>query len=298
MSSLESDRLAVLEKSATERLAFMRQPRWFEYEEAEAILAKLDNLLSHPPTHRMPGMQILGDSNNGKTALGLEFVRRHPWDENPHGDAIIVPVVRIEMPPNPDEKRLYEEILVALRQPLRSSDSVTEKARQTRTNLSAVNCRMLMLDEFQNALALKNDRRRILIDTIKYLSNTLQIPIVIMGTAEAQVAVGRDEQLTNRLKPSWLSPWPRNEDYKRLLSSFEAILPLKGKSTLQSSETGSLIHALSEGLIGETRDLVCEAVRLALFTGRENIDTALIRELDWVAPSRRKDRPIRGKPGK
>lgn len=293
MTTAHTHREDVLEQGAPERLSFMRQTRWFQYAEAEAILARLEDLLVHPPSHRMPGMQVLGDSNNGKTALGLEFVRRHPWDENPGGDAIRVPVVRIEMPPNPDEMRLYEEILISLRQPLRSRDSLSEKSRQARANLSVVNCRMLMIDEFQHALGPRNDKRRVLIDAIKYLSNTLQIPIVVLGTAEAQVAVGRDEQLSNRLKPSWLSPWPRSVEYKRLLASFEAVLPLREKSALQSRELGGLIHDLSEGLIGETRDLICDAVAVALKTGKERVDVELVRGLDWVRPSRRKDRPLR-----
>jgi hypothetical protein len=284
---------AIRSLSAQERLSYMLQPRWFAYGEAEAILERLEDLLAHPPSHRMPGIQILGDSNNGKTALGREFVRRHPWDDNPDGEAVRVPVVRIEMPPNPDEMRLYEEILLSLRQPLRSKDSVAEKSRQVRANLSVAQCRMLMIDEFQHTLGPRNDRRRILIDTIKYLSNTLQIPIVTLGTAEAQVAVSRDEQLSNRLSPTWLNPWKRDGEYKRLLASFESVLPLREKTRLQSRELGGLIHDLSEGLIGETRDLICRAVGVALKTGKEHLDEELIRNLDWIKPSRRKDRPIR-----
>lgn len=292
-SALEAIRL----KSPEERLNFMLTPKWFAYEDAELILERMEQLLAHPPTHRMPGMQILGDSNNGKTALGLEFERRHPWDPNPDGDALKVPVVRIEMPPNPDEARLYEEILVRLRQPFRSRDSVTTKNRQVRANLTAVGCRMLMIDEFQHVLGPRNDKRRILIDTVKYLSNTLQIPIVTLGTGEAQVAISKDEQLSNRLAPYWLKRWGRNRDYQRLLASFELVLPLREKSRLQSAELGGLIHELSEGLLGETRDLLCLAVGAALRQGKETIDVALIQSLKWIKPSRRRERPARTQAG-
>lgn len=285
----------VLSLSPQERLSFMLKPRWFAYGEAEKILDKLEELLAHPPSHRMPGVQILGDSNNGKTALGMEFVRRHPWEENLEGDAVRVPVVRIEMPPNPDEMRLYEEILLTLRQPMRSRDSVAEKSRQVRANLAVANCRMLIIDEFQHALGPRNDKRRILIDTIKYLSNTLQIPIVTLGTADAQVAVSKDEQLTNRLTPTWLNPWKRDGDYKRLLASFESVIPLREKSKLHTTEMGGLIHDLTEGLLGETRNLICQAVGVALKQGKEKLDTELIRGLDWVRPSKRRERPTRKK---
>ena len=278
-----------------ERLAFARIPKWFGYAGADAILDRLEGLLEHPPTHRMPGLQILGDSNSGKTALGLEFLERHPLDPNLDGDAIRVPVVRIEVPPNPDESRLYDEILMALRQPFRAKDAVSEKSRQVRATLSSVGCRMLMLDEFQHVLGPRNDRRRIVIDVIKHLSNTLKIPIVVLGTLDAQVAVSKDEQLTNRLVPVWMPTWRMDLEYRQLLASFEVTLPLRERSHLQAREPAALILALSEGILGEIRDLLCMAVEHALRTGRERIDAELIRELPWIPASKRRLRrqPVR-----
>lgn len=143
---------AVAEGPDVERIRFMRRPKWFGYAAADAVFTRLEDLLSHPPSHRMPGLQILGESNSGKTAIGLEFLDRHPVDPNPEGDAIIVPVVRIEVPPNPDESRIYDEILIVLKQPFRAKDALSEKSRQVRAILGAVQTRMLMLDEFQHVL--------------------------------------------------------------------------------------------------------------------------------------------------
>lgn len=282
----------IAQGTAAERMIFMRKPKWFGYGGADAILQRLEELLAHPPTHRMPGLQILGDSNSGKTAIGLEFVERHPWDPNLAGDAIRVPVVRIEMPPNPDESRLYDEILMALKQPFRAKDAVSEKSRQVRANLSVVGCRMLMLDEFQHVLGPRNDRRRIVIDVIKHLSNTLQIPIVTLGTLDAQVAVSKDEQLTNRLYPLWMPVWTMNREYRQLLASFEVTLPLREKSHLQDRQMAALILELSEGLLGEIRDLLCMAVDHTLRQEKESIDVTLVRELPWIPPSKRRSRRV------
>jgi len=297
MNHLDPSVTPVMTLSPTDRLAFMRAPKWFGYTAADAILRRLEELLAYPATHRMPGLQILGDSNSGKTAIGLEFAERHPMNPNPSGDAIEVPVLRIEVPPNPDESRLYDEMFIALRQPFRARDPVSEKSRQIRTLLQVVSCRMLILDEFQHVLGPRNDRRRVVLDVIKHLSNTLRIPIVVAGTTEAQVAVSKDEQLANRLTPVWMPTWQMDGEYRRLLASFEVTMPLKQPSHLQQRDIAALILGLSEGLLGEIRDLLCLAVAHALQNGRESIDIDLLRGLPWVPPSQRRRRPALIKAG-
>lgn len=292
MDHLDPSVLPILDGSVKERLAFMRRPKWFSYAAADAILHRLEELLEYPPSHRMPGMQILGDSNSGKTAIGLEFVERHPMDPNLDGDASLVPVLRIEVPPNPDEARLYDEMFIALRQPFRARDPVSEKARQVRALLEGIGCRMLMLDEFQHVLGPRNDRRRVVMDVVKHLGNTLRIPIVVLGTTEAQVAVSKDEQLANRLSPVWMPTWRMDGEYRRLLASFEATLPLREHTHLQQRDMAALILGLSEGLLGEMRDLLCMAVTETLAQGNETVTTDLLRALPWIPPSERRRRPL------
>jgi hypothetical protein len=281
----------VLPFPAKERLEFMRRPKWFSYAAADAILDRLEGLLEYPPSHRMPGMQILGDSNSGKTAVGLEFLARHPMNPNLEGDAALVPVLRIEVPPNPDESRLYDEIFIALRQPFRARDPVSEKARQVRALLESVGCRVLMLDEFQHVLGPRNDRRRVVMDVVKHLGNVLRLSVVVLGTTEAQVAVSKDEQLANRLSPVWMPTWRMDGEYRRLLASFEATLPLREPSRLQQRDIAALILGLSEGLLGEMRDLLCAGVADALTRGQESITLELLRGLSWTPPSDRRRRP-------
>lgn len=287
---LYEDVRPVAAQPVADRLRYMRRPKWFGYAEADRILSRLEELLHHPPSHRMPGLQILGESNSGKTAIGLEFLERHPIDPNPEGEAIVVPVLRIDVPPNPDESRIYDEMLIALKQPFRAKDALSEKSRQVRAILSAVGTRMLMLDEFQHVLGPRNDRRRVVMDVVKHLGNTLQIPIVVIGTADAQVAVSKDEQLANRLHPVWMPTWRFDNQYRQLLASFEVTMPLRERSRLQDRQTAALLLELGEGLLGEIRDLLCAAVEHALKSGREQIDLALLRELEWIPPSKRRER--------
>lgn len=288
MDHLAPSAAAIINASPAERLAFMRKPKWFGYTAGDEILDQLESLLLYPETHRTPGLQILGDSNSGKSAVGLEFLARHPFDPNLDGDAIRVPVVYIEMPPGPDQSLLFEEILSKLNQPFRAKDSLAIKKKQVRAMLSTIGCRMLMIDEFQHVLGPRQDKRRILIDTIKHMSNDLKIPIVVMGTTEAHTAVSKDEQLINRMPAVWMPTWRMDDEYKRLLATFEVIIPLRERSRLQTREMAALVLELSEGRIGEIRDLLCLGVQEALKRGIEKLDASFIRSLAWVAPSKRR----------
>src|SRR5256712_4207273 len=106
----------------------MRRPRWIGYTRAKQLLDKLDDLLTHPKTHRMPNLLIVGDTNAGKTMLANRFVQLHPADDNPNGDAALVEVLAIQATPGPDEGRLYNTILEALFAPYNPRERVAQKA--------------------------------------------------------------------------------------------------------------------------------------------------------------------------
>src|SRR5258705_4845989 len=76
-----------------ERIQRVRSPRWIGYPTAQRILKRLEDLLTYPPTHRMPGLLIVGDTNNGKTMIINRFERLHPADDNPEDETIRLPVL-------------------------------------------------------------------------------------------------------------------------------------------------------------------------------------------------------------
>jgi hypothetical protein len=83
------------------------------------------------------------------------------------------------------------------------------------------------------------------------LSNELQIPIVVAGTHDAFNAIQTDPQLANRFEPAPLPRWTMNEDYLRLLASFEVGLGLEQPSHLIEPALATKILVLTGGTIGE-----------------------------------------------
>lgn len=288
MSHLNESTLKLLELSDAERIERIRAPRWIGYPQAKAILAKLEDLLTYPKSHRMPNLLVVGDTNNGKTMLVQRFCSQHPADDNPAGDGIRVPVLFVQAPPIPDEGRFYNAILELLFAPYKPNDRVDKKQFQVIKLLKYVGLHMLVIDEIHHVLAGNLNRQRAFLNVLKYLGNELQVPIVAIGTRDAFRALQTDPQLANRFEPALLPRWEFDTDFLRLLASFERMLPLREPSVLHDTTLATKLFSMSEGYIGELSRLLTSAAVHAVETEQERIDERVLNGINWVPPSDRK----------
>lgn len=271
-----------------ERIEKIRSDRWIGYPKAKTVLTKLDDLLSYPRTERMPNMLIVGDTNNGKTMLTKRFLKQYPAEDNPDGDGIIAPVLLVQAPPVPDEGRFYNAILELLFAPYRPSERVDKKQFQVIKLLKYIGTKILIIDEIHHILAGNLNRQRAFLNVLKYLGNELQISIVGVGTKDAFRALQSDPQLSNRFEPVLLPRWEFNQDFLRLLVSFERMLPLKQVSNLHAKNLAMRLFSMSEGYIGELSRLLNDAAVYAVKNKTEAITPAVLDQIDWISPSQRK----------
>ena len=241
-SHLSNSAIESLALDNEKRIEKIRSERWIGYPQAINIIKKLNDLLTHPTTHRMPNLLIIGDTNNGKTMLINRFCKQNPAIDNPEGSGIIAPALFIQAPPVPDESRLYSIILEKLFAPYRASDRLEKKQFQVIKLLRYIQLKMLIIDEIHHILAGNLNRQRSFLNVIKYLGNELNIPIVGVGTKDAFRAIQTDSQLANRFDIAMLPRWEFNTDFLRLLASFERMLPLKKPSSLHSNEIAMKLY--------------------------------------------------------
>ncbi|TMA60323.1 MAG: AAA family ATPase [Deltaproteobacteria bacterium] len=270
-----------------QRIERISGARWIGYTRAQDILTKLDDLLAYPHQPRMPNLLLYGATGNGKTMIINRFIRRHPTSDNPGGDAVVVPVLAVQAPPLPSESRLYDAILEALFAPYKARENVSKKQFQVLRLLRAVNTRMLVIDEIHHILVGPTNQQRIVMNAVKYLSNDLQIPLVGVGTLEAVRAIQADPQLASRFHRAELALWRMGREYRKLLASFERMLPLKRPSKLAREPVATKLLAMTEGTIGELSTLLKTAAIYAVRTGVERIDEPVLAGLEWAPPSAR-----------
>ncbi|WP_333797968.1 TniB family NTP-binding protein [Rheinheimera sp.] len=277
-----------LQLTDAERIYRIKSDRWIGYPFAKDVMKLLDDLLQHPRVNRMPNIVLVGDTNNGKSTLVKRFCQQNPASDNPNGDAVVAPVMYIQAPPVPDEGRFYNAILDSLFAPYKPSERVDKKQFQVLKLLRYAQLKILVVDEIHQILAGSTHRQRAFLNVLKYLSNELQISIVAVGTKDALRALQTEPQLANRFRPIQIPRWRLDADFKRLLASFEAVLPLREPSGLTQETIASRLYAMSEGYIGELSGVLTLAAERAILTGTEQITLSSLDQINWTPPSDRR----------
>ena len=274
-----------------ERVRYLQISRWICYDYAEAILKDLQELLEHPKVLRMPNLLVWGDTNCGKTAIIDRFCQRYPLRQNGEEEADVVPVLYIQAPPIPDERRFYSLILDKLRVPHKTNERADRMMCQILKMFPKLGVRMLIVDEIHHILAGNLQRQRAFLNVIKYLGNEAVIPIVGVGTISALNALQTDAQLANRFEPRNLPRWRLDTRYRQLLASFEYVLPLAEESNLTEKEMATKLLDMSGGTIGELSKLIRRTAIETIRQGREKISLSLLEEVQWIPPDVR-NRPV------
>lgn len=275
-----------------ERIFQMNRDLWVGYPQAACVLDRMEELLNHPRISRMPNLLLIGKTNNGKTQILKRFRELHAASDNIGDEAISVPVVYVEAPTVPDEKRLYIDVLNELFAKHSLSDSPSKLFTNIKDKFERVGVRMLIIDELNNLVSGSLVKQRQFLTVLKRMSNELQIPIVGAGTEDAVRAVQTDPQLSNRFIPMTLPRWAMDADFRRLLASWERVLPLRYPSGLSDKELAHEVWSRAEGNLGEAVTLLKSAAKYAIRCKLERIDQAALEKCGYVSPSGRKKRLI------
>jgi len=281
---------SMAEEDNDSRVLRIRTDRWISYARADAALMALEDLLTFPKRTRMPNLLLVGPTNNGKTMIVEKFRRSHlptPAQENETGVAHI-PVVAVQMPNGPDEARFFAAILDAMGMPYGLRDRVSVRQSLAVRALRLTDTRLVIVDELHNLLSGTSMQQRRMLNLLRWLGNELRIPLVGVGTAEALQAIRSDDQLVNRFEPVPLPVWGNDDEYRQLLNTLEAILPLRRRSNLAGQALAGRILASSEGVLGEVIALIVRAAVEAVRSGTEAITPAILDRVGLSRPSERR----------
>lgn len=261
----------IMQLSDSERIDFIRTARWIGYSRAKEILQQLEDLLTYPKRPRMPNLLIIGESNNGKTTLIRHFYKKHGTTFQDDDLDLNIPIILIESPSSASEKALYIALLESMVAPYRDTSTVEVLYTQTLHLMRTYAVKMLIIDEFHSMFSGTARKQREMMNALKRLCNELQIPIIGVGTENAVNILYTDKQFASRFEVFELPAWELNDEFKRMLASFESILPLQHASNLSGTELAQAIYYKAKGNLGNVHNLLIRCAVEAIRNGDESI---------------------------
>jgi Cdc6-like AAA superfamily ATPase len=265
------------------RIQSLLRDRWIDYPRATQALGQLERLLATPRRERMPCRLVYGDSNIGKTQIIAKFQREHPDEFDERRGIEMRPIISMQMPPTPDQHRFYSALLFEIGAPHNAAAGLAALERLARDLLRRMAPSMLVVDEVHHLLAGTYREQRAALNLLKFLANDLRASIVLVGTDDAVIALQSDTQMVSRFTPFEIPRWRESEAFRRLLSAFERLLPLRRPSDLAQREIVQYVLAASDGLTGEVSRILNAAAELAIRDGNESIKLYHLEQVTHIA---------------
>jgi SpoVK/Ycf46/Vps4 family AAA+-type ATPase len=135
-----------LDRSLEDRIAYIRAPRWIGHQGARQAHERLTDLLSRPPSLRTRGLMLVGPYANGKTMIAERFAVAHL--KTSESQRVWV----VQTREGAGLAHFYASILRAFQAPTGTSRDVGRKAEQVDHLLDSLKPRILIFDEFHNAV--------------------------------------------------------------------------------------------------------------------------------------------------
>ena len=175
-----------------QRIAKLRGEYWIGYTKAQEALDKMEELLNYPKRIRMPNMLLVSPTNNGKSMIVEKFRRKHLPYTSADQEHEVMPVLTVQMPSNPSVRRFYSTMLDALGAPIIYNTTAQYESIAMKL-MEATKVRMLIVDELHNLLAGNNNVQREFLNVLRFIGNTMKIPIVGVGIKDAYLAIRSDD---------------------------------------------------------------------------------------------------------
>ena len=276
-----------LDRSMKERIAYIQAPRWIGHQVAVQAHERFAELLSRPPALRTRGLMLVGPYANGKTMIAERFAVEHLRAAEKQQ------VWVVQTREGAGLAHFYGSILQALRAPLGTSRGVGRKAEQIDYLLDSLQPRILIFDEFHNALRGRTRDVEAVLAFLRRIGRQFDISPVLIGEVAVYDFVNHTAEMATRFDLHAVPRWQYGEELLVLLDSLEAALPLARASDLSDGTMARMILKLSEGLIGEIVAIISAAAVTAVRSGAERVTKSGLEALRYVPVSKRRRAPVR-----
>jgi SpoVK/Ycf46/Vps4 family AAA+-type ATPase len=236
---------------------------------------------------RTHGLMLVGPYANGKTMIVERFVLHHLQAASERRAWIV------QTREGTGLAHFYASVIAGLGAPASGLRSVSRLAEQVDALLKALRPRILIFDEFHNALRGRARDVEAIFAFLRRLGREYDVSPVLIGEVAVYDHVNATAEVASRFQALPVPRWRYGEPYLALLDTLEAALPLAHPSDLSQEAIARRVFAMAEGLIGETVRILAEAAVLAVRDGVERITPRSLDALDYTPLSERRRSALR-----
>lgn len=287
LSHLDAKLREVAWRSDDARVRHILRPMFIKHTAIQKILNEIQWMMSDC-SHRAPGLVVCAPPGSGKTELSCHVNRVLPPREPTEAGLPAMPILVISMSGAYDMRTVYGRVLLAVDAPCPDRLSRTAREIEVLHLLHRLDCRLLVLDEFQDVLKGTEREQHRALDAVKMIMNDLTLPVLAMGTVEAGRALQSDAHLAARFEHAELPLWHKGAELVALLKAVHSQLPLRKPSSLTADDITDRILAHSQGVLGNIMRLIQDAAIHAIIEGQEFIDARMVD----LAVARRPDASV------
>ena len=261
------------------RIKLVQTARWVGFERAQLAVDELERRYHYPSCARMPCLLLYGDSGMGKTMIVEKIERLHPSSYDERRGITLRPVLTLQMPPSPDERRFYTRLLEVLGAPYSVRDQIGSLENRALNLLEKIATKLLVVDEVHHLLAGSHREQRRALNLLKFLTNALKIVVVAVGTSDAFHSLQTDAQVASRFDPLMIPRWTASDAFRSFVVAYGKLLPLRKASPFGEAAMIQALLQHSEGVTGRVTWLLGRAAEGSMEDGTECIDESDIRRV-------------------
>ena len=213
---------------------------------------------------------VVGDSRTGKTVACNTYQHKHR-DQRSSGDTPIVPVIYLHAPTESGPRELFVGLLEYLQYRITRGTIADLRDRVYRL-LKTCQVEMIILDEAHRM-------RPKTFSELRDIFDLLNISVVLVGTDRLNAVVRRDEQVYNRFMACHRFHRMNSQMLEDTTVIWETyVLRLPQPSNLTSAAMQKILATSTRGYLGLLDDILRNAARRALQSGRSKIDLNLLTQ--------------------
>jgi len=252
-----------------EAFAYRVKNIYIEHKQVLEVWKMLDSMRSEVKDGSNPrNLFIVGKSGVGKSEILKTYAKKNPdyimTDSN--GNEIdIKKILYVVIPSQVTFLEFFQSIVEELGAPhLFGRPTIGEVKRQVFKLLESQRVELLILDELDNILDSRYARPSEIMETIKYISNLANVPIVCSGTTRIENLRTSNFQIYRRFIRKVITEFSQcDEEFCKLLKGIEEQIKPIYPINMGELDTSlpQLFHALSKGLVGVLTPLIQQAYR-------------------------------------